>query len=46
MGLGPHSYNQLTLTTILKAPSPDIVTLGVKASTYELGVRGATQFTL
>ena len=44
--LEPTLWPHLTLITTLKAVSPNTVTLGVRASTCELGERGAreTQF--
>ena len=36
MGLGPHPYHLIDLTS-LTVPSPNTVTLGVRVSTYEFG---------
>ena len=40
IGLGPHLYDLFRLNYLLKALSPNIVTLGVRASAYEFRRRG------
>ena len=45
--LGPHAYNfTLTFIILLKALLPDIVTLGINASTYEFGRHTIQSITL
>ena len=42
IGLGPHPYDHLTVLFLLQALSPNIVTLGVRAVTYDFGAGGDT----